>query len=107
MKQITATQAKALALSNEMRLRDETRYCQADWIRENASRIADIEAKRSDKTLYGEWPKGWKSEMLRTSKETAEKNLLDRFLRDECKLLDGAIWLGNWDLIQQMERRSA
>lgn len=107
MKQITAAQAKSLALSNKQRLSDEIKYCQSDWIRDNSRFVADIETKRSDKTLYGEWPKGWKSEMLRASKEIAEKNLIDRFLRDECKLLDGAIWLGNWDLIQQMERRSA
>lgn len=100
-------QAERLALANTTRLNDEVKYCQSDWIRANATYIADIEAKRCDKTLYGEWPKGWRAEMLRASKETATKALVDRFLRDECKLLDGAIWLGNWQMIESMERRSA
>lgn len=107
MKQITLKQAEHLAFENTVRLNDEIKYCQADWIRDNARFIADIECKRCDKTLFGEWPKGWKAEMLRASKETARKALLDRFLRDECKQLDGAIWLGNWQMIEQMERASA
>lgn len=107
MKQITLAQARALALENKQRLYDEIKYCQADWVRDHGRHIADIETKRADKTYFGEFPKGWKSEMLRASKETAEANLLARFLRDECKQLDGAIWCGNWQIIQRLERRGA
>jgi hypothetical protein len=107
MKQITSKQAENLALKDEIKLKYEIKYSQHDWIIENASYIADIETKRSDKTLFGEWPKGWKAQMVKDSAEAAKAALLSRFLRDECKLLDGAIWLGNWQMIQDLERGSA
>jgi len=103
MKQISKDQALALAIKNH--LKDEIRYCQADWIRENARHIADIETKRADRTFYGQWPKGWKNQMVKDSTEAAKEALLARFLRDECKVLDGAIWLGNWEMIQSMEKK--
>lgn len=105
MKQITLEQAEKLALRNN--LKSEIEYCQIDWIRNNARHIAMIESKQSDKTLYGEWPKGWKHEMKTQSEKQARQDLLARFLRDECKLIDGAIWLGNWQMIQELERKSA
>jgi hypothetical protein len=107
MKQITIAQAEHLALANKIRLRDEINWQQMDWIRENARYIADITMKRTNKTLCGEWPKGWKSEMIRMSSERAKTDLLARFLRDECKQLDGAIWLGNMQMIEQMEGQPA
>jgi hypothetical protein len=102
MQQITLEQANMLATKDARALAQEIRWCQGDWIRENASRIADIETKRSDKTLYGEWKKGWKKEMLRASTEKAKSDLLARFLRDKCKQLDGAIWLDDWQTIQEL-----
>jgi hypothetical protein len=42
--------------------------------------------------------------MVKDSAEAAKAALLSRFLRDECKQLDGAIWLGNWQMIQDLER---
>ena len=104
MKQITLKQAESLACSDPLRLSYEIKYCQQEWIETNARYIADIETKRADKTLYGEWPKGWRAEMLRASKEKAKSDIVARFLRDECKQLDGAIWLGNWQMIERMER---
>ncbi len=104
MKQITPKQALELATSNKSRLKSEIYYCQEDWIRGNATYIAAIECGRYDRTLCGEWPKGWKAEMKKEAKVMAEKALLDRFLRDECKTLDGVIWLGNWEMIQQLEK---
>lgn len=103
MKQITQVQAESLAFANESKLRWEIQYCQEDWIRENARYIADIECKRADKTLYGQWPKGWKAQMVKDSAESAKANLLAAFLRDECRLIDEAIWLGNWQMIQKIE----
>jgi hypothetical protein len=107
MKQITLKQAEALALADEYRLRYETQYCQEDWIKANARYIADIEMKRCDKTAYGQFPKGWKAEMKRAATEKSRADILARFLRDECKQLNGAIWLGNWQMIQEMERGPA
>ena len=107
MKQITLKQAQSLSkTSSVVSIKDETRYCQADWIRENAHHIADVEMRRTDKTFYGEWPKGWKAEMKRAAAAKAESLLLHRFLRDKCKELDGAIWLGDWAMIQQMEKNT-
>jgi hypothetical protein len=107
MKQITSKQAENLALKDDNKLKCEIKYCQQDWIIKNARFIADIETKRSDKTLFGEWPKGWKAQMVKDSVEIAKAALLSRFLRDECKQLDGAIWLGNWQMIQDLERGAA
>jgi hypothetical protein len=103
MKQINHAQVLKLATENKMRLNDEIKYCQAEWIRDNARHIADIETKRADKTLYGEWPKGWRKEMLVASIRAAKSNLVERFLRDECKQLNGVIWLANWQIINQIE----
>jgi len=105
MKQITLKQAEKLSLRNN--LKSEIEYCQIDWIKENARHIAMIETKKADKTLYGEWPKGWRHEMKIQSEKQARQDLLARFLRDECKQIDGAIWLGNWQIIQELERKSA
>lgn len=104
MKQISESTAKKIATSNKSRLEDEIKYCQADWIKENARYIADIECGRVDKTIYGEWPKGWKREMRRAAIEMATRALVERFLRDECKQLDGAIWLGNMQMIEDLEK---
>lgn len=104
MKQISMKQAQELATREAYKLKTEIEYCQADWISENSRTIADIELKRTNKTYYGEWPKGWKHEMKRAAIEKAKQDLLSRFLRDECKQLDGAIWLGNWQLIQELEK---
>lgn len=105
MKQITLKQAEALATRNDSRLKAEIEYCQADWISENSRVIADIECRRTHKTYWGEWPKGWKHEMRRAATEKARQDLIKRFLRDECKQLDGAIWLGNWQMIQELETK--
>ena len=102
MKQITITQATKLALSHPYRLSDEIKCCQADWIQAHARQIADIECKRSSKTYYGEWPKGWKAAMKAEANVNAEENLLKRFLRDECIQIDGAYWLTSITMIESM-----
>ena len=104
MKQISLAAAEKLAFADSRALKDEVRFCEADWIRENARLIADIESKRAPKDLYGEWPKGWRVEMKKQAVAMAKKALLDRFLRNECKQLDGAIWLGNFQMICAIER---
>ena len=106
MKQITTKQAEELACPNGA-LRLEIGYCQADWIRDNARVIADIECGRIDKTYFGNWPKGWKSTMKAESAKRAKDDLVKRFLSRECKELDGAIWLGNWQMIQNLEGKTA
>jgi hypothetical protein len=106
MKQITMKQAQDLACQNGT-LRLEIEYCQADWIKDRSRVIADIECKRTDKTYYGEWPKGWKAAMKEESAERALHDLTERFLKRECKELDGAIWLGNWQMIQNLEGKTA
>ena len=107
MKQITLKQAEKLACSNKYALKFEIECCQKEWIEKNAKYISDIETKRADKTLFGEWPKGWKNQMVKDSAEISKAALLSKFLRDECKQLDGAIWLGNWKMIQELERGAA
>jgi hypothetical protein len=106
MKQITRKQAEDLACADGA-LKREIEYCQADWIKENARVIADIECKRTDKTFFGNWPKGWKSTMKAESAKRAKDDLVKRFLSRECKELDGAIWLGNWQMIQNLESKTA
>ena len=106
MKQITTKQAEDLACANGA-LRLEIEYCQADWIKDNARIIADIECKRTDKTYFGTLPKGWKAAMKDVSAKRAKDDLVKRFLSRECKELDGAIWLGNWQMIQNLEGETA
>jgi hypothetical protein len=106
MKQITMKQAEDLACQNGA-LKLEVEYCQADWIKENARVIADIECRRTDKTYFGTWPKGWKHQMKTESAKRALHDLTERFLRRECKELDGAICLGNWQMIQNLEAKTA
>lgn len=107
MKQISIETAEKLAIQDKTKLKHEIKYEQQDWIVKNARFIADIETKRADKTLFGEWLKGWKAQMVKDSTENAKAALLFRFLRDECKQLDGAIWLGNWQMIQELEKGGA
>jgi len=102
MKQISTSQAKKLAFAAVYKLESEIKYCQSDWIKENSRHIADIECGRTDKTLYGTWPKGWKAAMKAEAKTRAEEVVLREFIRDECKYLDGIIWLANLTLIERM-----
>ena len=102
MKQISISQAKSLAFSATLKRTAEIKYCQSDWIKENAHYIADVECGRVDKTFYGTWPKGWKAAMKTESKARAEEIILKAFISDECKYLDGVIWLGNITLIERM-----
>lgn len=104
MKQITTKQAESLACADAHTLKQEIQYCQADWIRDNARYIADIETKRTDKTFYGTWPKGWRAAMKADSIVRARLGLTTCFINSECFQLDGAIWLGNFQLINQLEK---
>ena len=104
MKQISMELATKLATENQHRVKDEIRYQREDWIKSNARYIAAIESREWDKTLGGEWPKGWRAEMKEQAKIMAHKSLLDRFLCNHCKLLDGAIWLADWEIIQRLEQ---
>ena len=102
MKQISLADAQAIACSDTGRLNDEIRYCQADWIQANARYIADIEAKRCDKTFYGSWAKGWKVQMRIEARQIADKNMLHAFLCENCTTIDGAIWLNNPTIIASL-----
>lgn len=105
MKQITRAQAEALATSDEYKLDFETKFYQSQWIKENSMVIADIECKRCPRDYYGTWPKGWKAQMRKEAKEKARKYLIDRFMRDKCFELDGAIWLNDWQLVTELANK--
>jgi hypothetical protein len=107
MKQISQATAEKLAARNKSDVTTETRYAIEDWLTTNARYIADIETGRANKTLYGDWPKGWKTQMLSDAKTTAKSRLVERFIRDHCKVLDGVIWLGDWQLITELETKTA
>jgi hypothetical protein len=102
MKQISKSTAEKLAMRNKSDVARETRYAIVDWLTANAHTIADVETGRANKTLYGEWPKGWKAQMMQDAKETAKMRLVERFLADHCKVLDGVIWLGDWQMINEI-----
>jgi len=104
MKQITIKQAEILACADNRTLKLEIEYCQADWIRHNARQIADIESKRTDKTFFGTWPKGWRNAMKVESVKQAKDDLMKRFIAKECLQLDGVLWLGNLFFIAELER---
>lgn len=102
MKQISLKQATEMALAPAGRLADEIKCCQADWIQAHARQIADIECRRSGKTYFGEWPKGWKAAMKAEAQVYAKQNLVRIFLRNECIQIDGAYWLTSITLIESM-----
>jgi hypothetical protein len=105
MKQITTKQAQDFSCTDPYVVKIEIKVCQANWIRENARHIADIEAKRCDKTFYGTYPKGWRHAMKSESEKQAKDILLKQVLNQECVQLDGAIWLNNMQLINQLEKQ--
>jgi hypothetical protein len=107
MKQITQKQLEALALADPREVETWTEYSASDWIKENAHHIAAIESGRTSKTLFGEWPKGWKAEMKRAAKEKAKADLIARFKRQNIMEMDGALWLNNHQLIQQLAEKAA
>lgn len=104
MKQITHREAEKLALADPRNLKFEIECCQAEWIAKNSRHIAEIETKRTDKTYWGEYPKGWKSAMLKDSKEKAKSDILRRFLANKCREIDGVLWLNDWQMICEMEK---
>lgn len=105
MKQISEKTLRSLALADKSDVARWTEWETADWIKENSEWIAKIEiSKTVDKTLFGEWPKGWKAEAKRAGRERAEKALIEKFTRDNVKVLDGAFWLNNYHLIDQLSR---
>lgn len=107
MKQITTKQLETLALADPREVERWTEYSAADWIKENAHHIAAIESGRTSKTLFGEWPKGWRAEMKRAAKEKAKADLIARFKRQNIMEMDGALWLNNYQLIQQLAEKTA
>ena len=104
MKQITTKQLESLALADKAEVARWTEYSVSDWIVENARFIGMIETGKADKTLFGEWPKGWKVEMKRAAKEKARLDLIAKFKRQHILEMDGALWLNNWELINQLEK---
>jgi hypothetical protein len=104
MKQITHKEAEKLALADPRDLKFEIECCQAEWIAANSRYIAEIETKRTDKTHWGEYPKGWKSAMLKDSKEKAKSDIVSRFIARKCREIDGALWLNDWQMICEMEK---
>lgn len=107
MKQITTKQLETLALADPREVELWTEYSAADWIKENARHIAAIETGRTSKTLFGEWSKGWRAEMKRAAKEKAKADLIARFKRQNIMDMDGALWLNNFQLIQQLAEKAA
>lgn len=104
MKQITTKQLETLALADKAEVARWEEYSIRDWIVENAQFIGWIETKKADKTLFGEWPKGWKAEMKRAAKEKARLDLIAKFKRQNILEMDGALWLNNLDLINQISK---
>jgi hypothetical protein len=93
MKQISKRELRSLALRDAEWLRVKTEWAAADWLAENAAEVSKIELGANHKTLFGEWPKGWKAEMKRAAKEMAETAIIDAYRRDNIFELDGALWL--------------
>jgi hypothetical protein len=106
MKQITYEKAEQLALKNPYELSFEIDCCETEWVANNARAIASIESKRRDKTNGGEWLKGWKHEMKRASAVQAKADLVRKFISQKCVVMEGALWLNDWQLICELEEKS-
>lgn len=102
MKQITTKQLETLALADKAEVARWEEYSANDWLKENSKHVVWIETKKADKTLFGEWSKGWKVEMRRAAKEKARLDLIAKFKRQHVLEMDGALWLNNWELITSL-----
>jgi hypothetical protein len=103
MQQITIETAHRLALADPLKLREEIRFESADWIREEANRIADVETGRADKTYCGMWPRGWRAAMKLQSAHRARVRLIDRWMLAHCLYIDGVLWLCDWQIINSLK----
>lgn len=103
MKQISQKQLETLALADKAEVARWEEYVAMDWVAANSKYIVWIETKKADKTLFGEWPKGWKAEMKRAAKERARFDLIAKFKRQNILEMDGVLWLNNIELINQLK----
>lgn len=103
MKQITQKQMEQIALRDESYLSAILDYHVSDWIKENAFRIGAMETGKADKTYFGEYPKGWRSAMKADATQSARAEIIAKFKAENVLELDGALWLRDWTLIQQLE----
>lgn len=104
MKQVSKKTIRRLALSDSYGLAVMEQYEAADWMRENALVVAEIELGKGHKTRFGEWPKGWRAEMKRCARRRAEDHMVSAFMRREVFELDGAMWLRRLDTIERLSR---
>jgi hypothetical protein len=107
MQQISYEKARQIALSDKKKVRYYVRYFEADWLKEQALNVADIECKRMNKTFFGEWPKGWKAEMKRWAMEATENHFVRRWIQDHCREIDGALWVASWQEICKLKHDKA
>jgi hypothetical protein len=105
MKQISQKQMEAMALADKRGYEQALEWCIVDWLRKNAEYVAAIETGRSNKTLYGEWPKGWKAEMMREAKVAARAAVVSKFKLAHILELDGALWLRDWQMIDTLAKK--
>ena len=75
------------------------------WITEFSGQIARANMPNSapfEKNYCGDWPKGWRKAML----DGAKAQLIERYIKRECREIDGVIWTGNLGDIEMLEKRN-
>lgn len=92
MKQITYAEARKFALSENMRLEIMLQFKLQAWMLDNAASVVSVELKKSPKTMYGEWPKGWAATMFSSCKKAAKDQVTQEWIARNCKVIDGAIY---------------
>ena len=102
MKQISPKIAEALAIKGATpgEISREEEFFASQWLKENARHVAAIETGRVDKTYFGEFPKGWRAAMKSQARAKAREYIVEEFIREKCALIDGALWLNDWQLIE-------
>ena len=93
MEQIGVSEIRELALKNKYNTDWETQLCQSAWIREHSHIIAQVESKRASRTYDGEFPRGWRHQMIKDCKKQAEDAVIAKFIGEYCRLIDGVYWL--------------
>lgn len=64
-----------------------------DWVSKNSHALC-IAIDGNDKTCFGEFQKGWKSEMFKAAEKMARDYLVEDYIKAKNgRILDGVIWL--------------
>lgn len=88
MMQISRREAEAMARQSPM-FEHKMHAALVEWMERNGFEVARIESGNMHPKLFGEWPRGWKHQMVADAKREALQKTTDWWIDRECKVLPG------------------